>query len=210
MNAYRPDRVVRALNALVSFAYSGLWVVAVVLLIGAPAAKLMARGENWTWSLQVPATLQESQSLVNTSWGPARLVVDDATATLHLPVATLPWSLFGVMWTHVAVAFALTLLFLHHLRRIFQRVRDGAPFDADNALRMRSLGLLLLALVVLDGIADFATSLAVDRVLPPGAVALVTGPRIDMPLIFAALVLIVLAEIFRRGAELEREQALVI
>jgi hypothetical protein len=51
--------------------------------------------------------------------------------------------LFVLLWTHTAAALGLMLLFLHYLRRIFQRVRDGAPFDAANAVRLRWLGMLL-------------------------------------------------------------------
>lgn len=210
MSAYRPDRVVRVLNTLVSTVYFGLWVVTVVVLIAAPAAKLLASGRNWVWALEVPATLLDSGATVHTSWGPARLVVQDVRGILQLPIATLPWWLVAVLWTRVAVVLALMLLSLHHLRRIFQRVRDGAPFDADNALRMRWLGVLLLALVVFDGVAELATSLAVSKGLPAGSVTVATGLHIDMPLVFVALVLVVLAEIFRRGAELETEQSLVI
>ena len=212
MQAYRPDRVVRALNTVVSIAYFGLWAVTVVVLIAAPAAKLMAGGqpEKWVWALKVPATLLDSEAAVHTSWGPARLVLEDVRGILRLPIATLPWWLVAVLWSHVAVALALMLLSLHHLRRIFQRVRNGAPFDADNALRMRWLGLLLLALAAFDGIAELATSLAVRKGLQGGTVAVATGLHIDMPLVFVALVLVALAEIFRRGSELESEQSLVI
>ena len=200
------------LNTLVSIAYYGLWAGTVVVLLAAPAAKLMAEGQpdNWIWALEVPATLLHSGATVNTSWGTARLVVEDVRGILQLPIATLPWWLVGVLWTHVAIVLTLMLLSLHHLRRIFQRVRDGAPFDADNALRMRWLGLLLLALAVFDGIADLATSWAVGTGLTSGEIAVATEPRINLPLVFVALALIALAEIFRRGAELEDEQSLVI
>ena len=212
MQAYHPDRVVRVLNTLVSIAYFGLLAVAVVLLIAAPVAKLAAGGQpdNWTWGLEVPATLLDSESSVHTSWGPARLVVEDVRGILRLPIATLPWWLVAVLWSHVAVVLGLMLLSLHHLRRIFQRVRDGAPFDADNALRLRWLGLLLLALAVFNGIAGLATSLAVRKEIQGGVVAVKTGLRIDLPLVFVALALVALAEIFRRGSELESEQSLVI
>ena len=61
-----------------------------------------------------------------------------STAEFFTSGRSAPWWLVGVLWTHVAIVLTLMLLSLHHLRRIFQRVRDGAPFDADNALRMRS------------------------------------------------------------------------
>jgi hypothetical protein len=212
MQGYHPDRVVRVLNTLVSFAYFAVWVAAVVVLVAAPVARLLSTGQpdGWTWSLEVPATLTHAQSSVQTSWGQARLVVEDVRGMLRLPIATLPWWLVGVLWTHVAIVLALTLASLHHLRRIFRRVRDGAPFDADNALRLRWLGLLLLALTLFDGVAQLVTSLAVRGGLAAGSVAVTPGLRVDLPLVFVALALIALAEVFRRGAELEREQSLVI
>lgn len=211
MQVYRPDRVVRVLNTLVSIAYSGLWVVAVVVLIGAPVAKLTAGAhpDNWIWALEVPATLVDSGATVDMRWGPASLVVEDVRGILRLRIATLPWWLVAVLWTHVAIMLALTLL-SHHLRRIFQRVRDGAPFDADNALRMRWLGLLLLALAGFSGLAELATSLAVGSGLTSGDISVAAAPRINLPLVFVALALVALAEIFHRGAELEDEESLVI
>jgi hypothetical protein len=212
MREYRPDRVVRVLNVLVSVAYFGLWAGAVLVLVAGLAARGLAGGnpDNWIWALEVPATLLHSGATVDTSWGPARLEVGDVRAIVQLPIATLPWWLVGVLWTHAAVAFALMLLFLHHLRRIFRRVRDGAPFDAENALRMRWLGLILLALAVFSGIAELATALAVRSGLRGGDISVAAEPHLNVPLVFVALGLIALAEIFRRGAELEDEQSLVI
>ena len=212
MQGYRPDRVVRALNALVSIAYFGLWLVTAAVLVGAPAAKLMATAhpDDWIWALEVPATLQDAGATVDTSWGPARLIVEDVRGILHLPIARLPWWLVAVLWTHVAVLLGLMLLCVHHLRRIFQRVRAGAPFDRANALRMRWLGLLLLALAVFSAVAELATSLAVRSGLSSGDISVAMQPRLNVPLVFVALVLVALAEIFRRGAELEDEQSLVI
>ena len=212
MQAYHPDRVVRVLNALVSISYFGLWVGTVVVLVAAPVAKLMAgsRPDSWTWELEVPATLLDAEAAVRTNWGPARLVVEEVRGILRLPIATLPWWLVAVLWAHVAVVLALTLASVHHLRRIFQRVRDGAPFDANNARRLRCLGLLLLALAGFHGVAQLVTSLAVRRGLESGAVAVATGLHIDIPLVLVALALVALAEIFRRGSDLENEQSLVI
>jgi hypothetical protein len=102
------------------------------------------------------------------------------------------------------------VLFLHHLRRIFQRVRDGIPFDAENAMRLRRLGIVLLALALLNGVAELVVALAVRGNLSDGNVIVPATLPIDMSLVFVALVLIALAAIFRRGAELEDEQSLVV
>jgi hypothetical protein len=56
-----------------------------------------------------------------------------------------------------------------------------------------------------------ATAIVVRRGLPAGSSLTVpTGFHTDLTLVFVALVLMALAEVFRRGAELEHEQSLVV
>ena len=212
MEAYRPDRVVRALAALVSVAYYGAAAGAAVALVAVPVVRLAAGDHpEWVFGLEVPAAALDREATVRTSWGAARLVLGETRADLLLPIAMLPWWLVAVLWAHAAAALGLVVLCLHHLRRIFQRARDGAPFDADNAVRVRHLGLALLALALLDALSGLVTALATRGSVVSGGVAVAAGgPRVDLPLAFVALVLIALAEIFRRGAELEAEQALVV
>lgn len=58
------------------------------------------------------------------------------------------------------MTLGLTLGSLHHLRRIFQRVRDGVPFHAEDPVRLRWVGALLLALALLNAVTGFLTVLA--------------------------------------------------
>ena len=61
MQAYRPDRVVRALTALVSITYYAVGAGAIAALIALPVAKLFAGGNpDWTWGLKVPAMVRDS------------------------------------------------------------------------------------------------------------------------------------------------------
>lgn len=211
MNTYRPDGVVRALTMLVSVAYFVVLIGMVAVLVLPPALKLIASGHpEWTWGLKVPATAPDLRGTVVTSWGTGELVVDDVPAILQVPIVMLPWWLTAVLWAHAAIVFGLLLLCLHHLRRIFQRVRDGAPFDAQNALRMRWLGLLILAIAIFGGLAEFLTALFVKSRLTSSSIEISEGLHIDVGVVFIALALIALAEIFRRGTELETEQSLVI
>lgn len=225
MPAHRPDRVLGVLTAVTSISFYLLAAASAAALIAAPAVKLLApepqgreRGLEvpvavnsvWEWGLEVPAILRDSEEAVETPWGPARLAVDDVNATILLPIDSLPWWLLGVLWTFVAALSALMLLALHHLRRIFQRVRAGDPFAAENALRMRRLGILLLALTLLHDLTLYAAALAVRNWLASATVEIAVLPRIDLRVAFVALVIVALAEVFRRGAHLEDEQSLVI
>ncbi len=211
MQPYRPNRVVGVLSALVSFAYFGLMALGVVATIGLPAVKVLAGDDpNWTFGLTVPVASLESDATVLTRWGDARLEVEDMRGSLKLPVSMLPWWLFAVLWTYTATAIALALLFLHHLRRLFQRVRGGAPFDAANALRLRWLGLFAIALALLNGVAEFVTSLAVRDGLISDRLKVPYGVSVDPSLVLFGLVLLMLAEVFRRGADLEEDQSLTV
>jgi hypothetical protein len=184
--------------------------MAVLLLVGSIAARLFAGADrNWTWSLPLPPTEAHSPTAVMTGWGPAHLEVQDARTTLRLPIGILPWWVFAMLWTYVAGAAALVLLALHQLRRILQRVRDGAPFDASNARRLRWLGLSLLGLS-LNGIAERAIAMAVRVELPAMTSVRPLSLPVDGSLVFVALLLVALARIFHRGSDLEHDQSLVV
>ena len=156
-------------------------------------------------------TAPSVQAMVQTVWGPAPLMVDELRGELKLPIPTMPWPLLALLWSYAAAGGALILLFLNNLRRIFQRVRDGAAFEAQNVMRLGRLGALLMAIAVLRAVAEFATSVAVRRGLAAGSSLTVpSGFHVDGTLVVVALVVMVLAEVFRRGAELEHEQSLVI
>ncbi len=212
MKVSHPARVVRAFTALATFAYFFMWFGGALVLIALPVAKVFAgNGPDFFYSLELPVTAPTLQTTVQTSWGPAPLMLDDVRGKLKLPISALPWSFLALLWSYAAVVFALMLLFLHNLRRIFERVRDGAAFDAQNVAGLRTLGMLLLAIAGLKAIAELATSAAVRRGLAEGSSLTVpTGLHLDLTLVPVALVLMVLAEVFRRGAELEHEQSLVV
>ena len=211
MNTYRPNRVVSMLTAVVSIAYFGLMAVAIAVLTLAPIARLLPGVDSsWEWGLNFPAVVHASGAAVHIGGGDGQVLVEEARGHLFLPLADLPWRVVVLLWTHAAVMTGLTLLCLHHLRRIFQRVRDGAPFDLSNALRMRRLGLLLLTLALISDLAEFVTGLAIRGGLEGGGITVATMPRLDLPVLFVALVLVALAEVFRHGAVLEHEQSLVI
>lgn len=211
MTAQPRDRVIRVLTLLVAIAYYGTLVGGLLVLTATPFLKLFAgQDADWTWELPVPVTIEEPAARVSTTWGEAQLEVDDVRGDLQLPIPMLPWWLLAVVWMYGALQLGFMLLGLHHLRRICQRVRDGAPFDADNAERLRSVGLLAFGLAVFSGVGEFVTSMMLRGSLSSGTIGVPTGFHINAPVVILALVLAALAEVFRRGAELETEQSLVV
>jgi hypothetical protein len=214
MQTYRADRVVRLLTGLVSFVYFGAWVVAAFVLIVAPLLKLLAPNlvHDPSFRLEVPVTLPRLSATVVSQWdaAPAGITLTAVTGDIGLPMSMMPTWFHVAMYAAIAIFFGLLLLFLHHLRVLFRRVRAGAPFDAANAIRMRWLGVLLLGLHVYFGAFDFWLSTMVTRVLASSRIPIGSALHINWLGVFIALVLVGLAEVFRRGAALEEEQSLVV
>jgi hypothetical protein len=75
---------------------------------------------------------------------------------------------------------------------------------------MRTLGWLLVADVVYNSVLDLVRTIAVRDITSGAVTPLGWWRSVDLLGIFMALVLVALAEVFRRGAELEDEQALVV
>ena len=212
MRNTRPDRVVSVLTAFATFAYFFMWFGGALVLIALPLIKAVGGiGVDFNFTLDLPVKAPSLQTTVQTVWGTAPLLLDDGRGELKLPLSTMPWSLLALLWCYGAVLGALMLLLLHKVRRLFERVRDGAAFEMENVMRLRTLGILLLAIAGVRAVAELATSISVRRGLEAGSSLTVpAGFHLDLSLVPVALVLMVLAEVFRRGAELEHEQSLVV
>ncbi len=147
---------------------------------------------------------------VHWSGGAAELSDFEATLTPEeVPAALERWSsLFVVLW------LTALLVLLHALLRIVRSLRRGDPFDPANAGRMRAIALALVVLDVLDRAQHGLLSrrLLADLVIDGAAVR---GPEqgrdlSDLLPWFVAALLLLLAEVFRRGAELHRESSLTV
>jgi hypothetical protein len=208
---FRPDRVVRILTMLVSVMYHLAGVALVLVILVLPGARALAGdSDRFTITFTVPVITSNTVPLAQTPWGPADVELKNTEATMRLPVGRAPWWLVAAMTIGVGVGLGMTMYFLYHLRRIFQRVRDGAPFDAENAWRLRRMGLILVAYAAFWGVFYASMVSWVGGWLRGTDLAVSHGMRFDLKLIVFALILMALAEIFRRGGELEAEQSLVV
>jgi hypothetical protein len=139
--------VLTVLTRMASFAYYLMWVGAALVLVAMPVK--VFGGTGFHYGLELPVAVPQVDAMVDTALGPAPLKLDAARAELRLPIPMLPWSLVAVLWIYTAAAATLTLLLLHNVRLIFQRVREGAAFGTQNAYRLRTLSVLLFCLAML-------------------------------------------------------------
>ena len=212
MTTYRANTVVQLLTMLVSVFYRVAWVFGVVLFIAVTALELFAGPETrQKFSIGVTTTVHLEDQSIGTAWGGSLgLKMDEAIGSLRVPIASAPVWFRLAAYLGLAVLFALFLRFLFHLRELFRRVRAGAPFDERNATTLRWLGILLILIETITSVYSFGLSQLVLRAMSPPSIPVTSSYSMNGTAIVVGLVLLALAEIFRRGAVLEDEQAHVV
>ena len=132
--------------------------------------------------------------------------IEHASGLLRLATPDRPWiAILGA-----AAVMALVLWMLAELRALCRSVRDGEPFAPRNAIRIRRLALALVlaelsrAAIVFGAHAYVAAHFASDHV------RFTASPHLDPFALVSALILLVLAEVFRTGTQLDEDQSLTV
>lgn len=116
-----------------------------------------------------------------------------------------------LMWFLVVLPVVIAaLVVLHQLRRVFQSLAAGDPFVRANATRIRVIGFVVLAMEVVRVLALLGQAYYLEANFAFSAIQLRMVPRPDLGVLFLGLVLLVIAEVFRQGADLREEQSLTV
>jgi hypothetical protein len=132
--------------------------------------------------------------------------IERASGLLRLATPDRSW----IAMAAAAVMIALMLWILAELAALCRSVRDGQPFAPRNGGRIRRLALALVlgelsrAAIVYTAHAYVAGRFAADHV------RFTASPQIDGRAIVSALILLVLAEVFRTGTRLDEDQSLTV
>ena len=108
------------------------------------------------------------------------------------------------------IAFSISLSITFLLRKIFQTLTTSYPFIIENAYRLKNIGLL----VILTSVTSFTHDWIVNWYLKQNFIIDGSAIRahlvIDLKTIFAGLIILIIAEIFRVGTRLKEEQDLTV
>lgn len=109
----------------------------------------------------------------------------------------------------VMICFAAAIV--RQLRGICANLRAGVPFAPDNAGRIRAMGLLvIISTIVKSMLFTVIGMLLKDYVLVKGVELKARLGSLDLTGILLGLLILVLAEVFRYGAELQEERNLTV
>jgi hypothetical protein len=206
-----PARVaLDVLLVITGFQIAALTVIAVILLVNPrhPVREYF----QVTTIVAVPASVWPPEGLVRVEPGIATVRVDPWAYLTRRPASR------SFVAATAAVSFswwACAVLMLLQLRRTFANIAAGTPFPRDNIRRIRVAGWAFLGMAAVELVIDAAamvfyhmtTTVAGGPVVVPWAILLVDFP---LATILAGLVVLILAEVFRAGADLQDDQALTV
>ncbi|MGD8413362.1 MAG: DUF2975 domain-containing protein, partial [Candidatus Latescibacterota bacterium] len=93
------------------------------------------------------------------SLGASAVTIKDATGMLAFDSGSRP--VIAAYLIIVIVVVAVLLFILHQLRRIFRSLAEGRPFSAENAARIRMIGLVVVFGELAESLFVFVTQLYV-------------------------------------------------
>lgn len=131
--------------------------------------------------------------------------VQQQIADLHLAPGVSTWAFTGRLLAMIALAGAVlgtVFFFLRNLRRILDTVRAGDPFVPVNAQRLGRMGWLMVALTL--SISALPPTVAwINALLREPGVA--EGFEFQIEGLLLALVLFILARVFRHGTAMRND-----
>ncbi|KAA5547103.1 DUF2975 domain-containing protein [Roseiconus nitratireducens] len=189
---------------IVSGIVAGLWIA------GTPADQLEWGLVGYASDIDTSALQAEGRDgqSVNVQFdGPARIKLLFPNST---NVGNSHFGPKAMILFFLGLAFAACIYFVKQLRDIVRTIDQNDPFVAENARRMRTIGVLILVFAFVKGIAQLAISGIADSMVTPTGFNL--NGRLEFPvgLIAVALAVIVLSEVFRHGSRMREEQSLTI
>lgn len=175
-----------------------LWVAAIGLGVAAIGYGLAALGIHFGWFSK------EAVSYGGTWSAGGELGAVKASFTLDSPQVALP------AFASAAVVIGGGLVIVRRLKALFASFTSGEPFQAENASHLR---VIWVALTVIE-LARMGLGMAAGALIAafgqPGEAVLRVQMNFAVSTWIAILILIVLAEVFREGARLKRDQDLTI
>ena len=110
----------------------------------------------------------------------------------------------------LAAAAGAWLYIVHQLRALLAALRAGATFASQNELRVRRIGVAVIAFELGHALAVWAAGVYLEHALVARGVVLRSHFSVNVTVILLGMLLLALAAAFRVGSELAEDQALTV
>ena len=162
---------------------------------------------NWTLTIPVSVTIDGGR-IAAPSIGIERADIRDLRGSLRFPLQR--GRVFIVNSLLLILVMGVALWLTTELQRVLRTVRDGKPFAASNATRVRRIAWVLIAgEFVRATIVYLENSYAATHFTAEG-LRFTARPDLSVAVIIEGLIILVIAEVFRAGTRLDEDQSLTV
>jgi hypothetical protein len=208
-------KLTRAVKVILDFIFWLLVIASIFLALYIAVSPLIFKVSDIPYSASVPVAIgigDEPQFDVQVAGAAGKGInaayVEGAQGTLRLE--TTNWYYFLVsnlakLLTAIGLAYVLYLL-----RKVLGTILGGDPFATQNVTDIRRIGYLVLVVGFLRALFEYTAAWEILRQLT------ITNPPLSLPspfnaeVILASLLILVLAQVWSYGYQLERDQALTV
>jgi hypothetical protein len=162
---------------------------------------------NWTLTIPVSVTIDGGR-IAAPSIGIERADIRDLRGSLRFPLQR--GRVFIINSLLLILVMGVALWLTTELQRVLRTVRDGKPFAASNATRVRRVAWILIAgEFVRATIVYLENSYAATHFTAEG-LRFTARPDLSVAAIIEGLIILVIAEVFRAGTRLDEDQSLTV
>ncbi len=191
------------LKILLDIAFYGIFVAFVLLIVAVVVAR-RSDNVNTSQNFGVFFDLDPAIYEIESSAGP-HIETELTDASGNLVIRGGQFGLFLVPVLILLPPLVAVLIVLHRLRRIFRRLIERRPFAAENAKNLRFIGLVIIAGELAYAAAIYWSTRVVVSKFSASGVTLHADFDVRMTVILAGLVLLIIAEVFREGAQMKSD-----
>jgi hypothetical protein len=166
---------------------------------------------NIMWVLGI---IGAATQLIFTPFGFLRLIklrtlpLDMMTNLFHFGLVSMAATI--ILYFVSMLIWGIFLWIVWHLRKLMQTIKDGKPFLPENPGRIRKIAYAILLWAPIEtlfyGVMFRGFAVNVGPMFPTGGMPV----RIFLELVFFGLAVLVIAEVFERGVNLQQEQDLTV
>ena len=207
-------RLAKFLKVVLDILFGSLIFVTVLLVLWmAIFPLLLQRGELGTASIPIAIGSGPEPSFSVSFENPPKedihnAFVDEASGILRLE--TTSWYLIFISnAAKLVTAIGLTYFF-NLLHKVLKSIMEGTPFGTGNAIRIRKMGYLILILGFVIPTADYIAANEILHRLPGLLPEIMVPSPFKAEIILVSLLVLLLAQVWSYGVEIERERALTI
>ena len=189
------------LKFLVDLSYYLLLLFGVVLVVIMATIPLLTKAK---LSTEIPVRFEldrQAYSISSPEMGSEKAEIAGARGTLKVPGRTFGTAIEQILM--ILLSLGILFLILRRLRALFATLKQGTPFVPVNVSRIRGVGLLIIALAVVGPAFAAWWAYRVTSQLHATGLRFQTSLDVSGLTILTGLILIVVAEVFRIGAEMK-------